>query len=129
MRSRRRTMKAKALLTALAAFVLTGCTPDWAERGRGPQALLMTAINDGAPLQSDLRISTGTVCPDFVPLRLENHYKNPLIDNTGFRGDITVERYEVRYYRSDGRDVPGVDVPYTITGNVAQEIVAPGAAE
>jgi hypothetical protein len=108
-------------------LVLAGCTADYGENGEAPVVLLMTGINDGAPLNSDLRTSSGTICPDLVTLRLENHTKNP---NTtlDFRGDVTVERYEVRYFRSDGRSTEGVDVPYTITGNVAQEILSSSAA-
>jgi hypothetical protein len=115
-------MNAKALVTVLVAVALFGCTPDWAKQGDAPVMLLMTGINDGAPLTSDVRLSNGTVCPDLVPLRLENHFKNPAVTNTGFRHDFTVERYEVRYYRSDGRNTEGVDVPYRISGNLAQEV-------
>src|SRR6185503_17788351 len=98
-----------------------GCTPDWAQNGEAPVVLLMTAINGGNPIDSDIRISTGSVCPDFAVLRVENHFKNPGLTNTGFRHDITIERYEVRYFRSDGHNTQGVDVPFTITGNLAQE--------
>jgi len=121
-RSGRKFMNAKALVTVLVALALFGCTPDWAKQGDAPVMLLMTGINDGAPLTSDVRLSNGTVCPDLVPLRLENHFKNPSVTNTGFRHDFTVERYEVRYYRSDGRNTEGVDVPYRISGNLAQEV-------
>jgi len=115
---------------ALGALSMGGCTPDWAKNSNSPVILLMTAINSGNPLDSDVVISNGGVCPDLVPLRLENHFKNPGAAETlsGFRHDITVERYEVRYYRSDGRNVQGVDVPYNITGNVAQEIIEESAA-
>jgi hypothetical protein len=121
-------MTAKTLFTVAGALVMTGCTPDWASNGESPMVLLLTDINAGSPISSDVRISSGTVCPDLVPVRIENHFKNPLVDNTGYRGDIVIERYEVRYIRSDGRDVEGVDVPFRITGSVAQEIIAPGAA-
>lgn len=118
-----------AVVVALAG---AGCTPDWAKNGNSDVILLMTAINDGSPLDSDVEITGGTggpsVCPDIVSLRLENHFKNPGVTNTGFRHDFTVERYEVRYYRSDGRNVEGVDVPYTITGNVAQEVIEESTA-
>lgn len=120
-----RAVKAMVVVLALAG---AGCTPQWAKNGESPMILLMTAINDGNPLDSDVQISSGGICPDVVPLRVENHFKNPLVTNTGFRGDIVIERYEVRYFRSDGRNQEGVDVPYRITGNVAQEIIAPGAA-
>jgi hypothetical protein len=115
-------------VVALGALVVGGCTPDWAKNGDSPGVLLMTAINDGNPLDSDVRISSGGVCPDLTSLRLENHFKNPGITSTGFRHDLTVERYEVHYFRSDGRNVEGVDVPYSITGNVAQEVIEESAA-
>jgi hypothetical protein len=121
-------MNAKVLVTALGAIALVGCTPDWAKNGDAPVVLLMTGINEGAALESDVRISTGAVCPDFVLLRLENHFKNPSVTATGFRHDFTVERYEVRYFRSDGRNTEGVDVPYRISGNLAQEIQEEAAA-
>jgi hypothetical protein len=113
---------------ALVGLVMQGCTPNWA--GGGSQVmLLMTAINEGTPLDSDVVISSGGICADFVPLRLENHFKNPNVTATGFRHDIVVERYEVHYIRSDGRGVQGSDVPYAITGNVSQEIIEESAAE
>jgi len=118
----------KGYWIALVGLAFVGCTPDWAQRGDSVMVLLMTAINNGSPMDSDVRISSGGICPDFATLRVENHFKNPNLEATGFRGDVTIERYEVRYFRSDGRNQEGVDVPYRITGNVAQEIIAPGAA-
>lgn len=118
----------KGYWIALVGLAFVGCTPDWAQRGDSVMVLLMTAINNGSPMESDVRISNGGICPDFATLRVENHFKNPNLEATGFRGDVTIERYEVRYFRSDGRNQEGVDVPYRITGNVAQEIIAPGAA-
>jgi hypothetical protein len=115
-------------VVALGALAMGGCTPDWAKTGDSDVILLMTGINDGSPLDSDVIISSGGVCPDLVPLRLENHFKNPNLTNTGFRHDFTVERYEVHYFRSDGRNVEGVDVPFSITGNLAQEVTEDNAA-
>ncbi len=115
-------------VVALGALFMGGCTPDWAKTSGSPVVLLMTAINGGSPLDSDVQISNGGICPDIVELRLENHFKNPGVTNTGFRHDFTVERYEVHYFRSDGRGVEGVDVPYSITGNVSQEVVENSAA-
>ena len=114
-------------VVALGALAMSGCTPDWAKNGASPVVLLMTSINNGNPLDSDVVISTGFVCPDLVPLRLENHFKNPGLTSSGFRHDFTVERYEVHYFRSDGRGVEGVDVPYAISGNVSKEIIEESA--
>jgi hypothetical protein len=127
-RSGRSVMRAKAIVLVLGALAASGCVPDWAKQGDSPEILLMTGINDGAPLNSDVRISNGTVCPDFAALRVENHKKNPLNTDTSFRSDIVIERYGVRYFRSDGRSTEGVDVPYAISGNVAQEVQGGSAA-
>ena len=121
-------MRGKAAVTVLGALVLSACAPDWATNSTAPVVLLMTAINGGNVLDSDVRISTGAVCEDEVELRVENHFKNPNVSNTGFRHDITVERYEVHYFRSDGRSVEGVDVPFAISGNVAQEVIENSSA-
>ena len=115
-------------VVALGALSMAGCTPDWA-KGSGDVVLLMTAINDGSPLDSDVQIKSGAVCPDLVKLRLENHFKDPAVTTTGFINDFTVERYEVHYVRSDGRNVEGVDVPFSITGNVSQEVINSQDAE
>jgi hypothetical protein len=37
---------------------------------------------------------------------------------------VLVERYEVRYFRSDGRATEGVDVPYRISGNISTALDA-----
>ena len=121
-------MRAKGFVLVLSALAASGCVPEWARQGDSPEVLLMTGINNGSPITSDVRISTGTVCPDFATLRLENHRRNPLNTDASFRADIVVERYDVRYFRSDGRSTEGVDVPFRITGNVAQEIQAGNAA-
>jgi hypothetical protein len=127
-RSGRNVMKAKAVVFVLGALSMTGCVPDWAKQGESPEVLLMTAINSGTPISSDVRISTGAVCPDLVALRVENHQRNPLNTDASFRSDIVIERYDVRYFRSDGRSTEGVDVPFRITGNVAQEVQAASSA-
>lgn len=125
-RSERKKMSAKAIVAAmLGALALTACgVPDWAKNGSSDVVLLMTAINGGSPLL----VSVRPACSSLVDLRVENHFKNPNITSTGFRHDITVERYEVRYFRSDGRNTEGVDVPFRISGNLAQEIQQDAAA-
>lgn len=121
-------MRAKAVVLVLGALAASGCVPDWAQQGESPNVLLVTGINSGTPISSDVRISTGSVCADFVNVRVENHLKNPLNTDASFRSDIVIERYDVRYIRSDGLSTEGVDVPFRITGNVAQEIQASNSA-
>jgi hypothetical protein len=99
-----------------------GCATDFAKNGDGPLLLLITGINGGRVLQSDVRFGGG-ICPDTVSVRVENKPKNPNITTIDYRGDIVIERYEVRYSRSDGRATQGVDVPYSISGNLAAEVI------
>lgn len=122
----RRIMKAIPVLV-LGGLVVAGCTPSYFQEGNSTRALLLTAVNNGNVLDSDVRQSTN-ICPDTVPVRVENHAKNPNAPVAGFRDDIVVERYEIRYFRSDGRGVEGVDVPYSISGNLAFEIQGEAAA-
>lgn len=116
-------------LAMLAALAMTACTADYARNGSGPLLLLITAINSGNHLDSDVVFGEQStpplsfICPDVVAVRVENKPKNPNITSLDYRGDIVIERYEVSYFRSDGRGVEGVDVPYTISGNLASEVI------
>jgi hypothetical protein len=105
----------------LGGLVAAGCTPNYFQQGNSTRVLLVTGVNNGNVLSADVRQDTN-ICPDIVPVRVENHAKNPNLQTTGFRGDIVIERYEVRYFRSDGRGVEGVDVPFSISGNISFEV-------
>jgi hypothetical protein len=122
-------------LVTLGGLAMTSCNlnPNFANNGNSPILFNITSINGGAQLDSDVVSGEGAtpplsfICPDLVGVRVENHLKNPNIATIDFRGDITINRYEVQYFRSDGRGVQGVDVPYAISGNIAVEVVS-GAA-
>jgi hypothetical protein len=106
----------------LGGLGLAACTPSYFSQGNATRLLLLTAVNAGNVLESDVRRGSN-ICPDVVPVRVENHAKNPNQPAGGFRDDIVIERYEVRYFRSDGRGTEGVDVPHRISGNLAFEII------
>jgi hypothetical protein len=120
------------VLVILGGLAMTSCNlnPNYASNGDGPNFLLITAINGGNELDSDVRFGEQAtpplsfVCQDFASVRVENHAKNPKVGTLDYRGDIVIDRYEVQYSRSDGRGVQGVDVPYTISGNIAAEVIA-----
>ena len=78
----------------LGGLVAAGCTPSYFQQGDSTRVLLITGVNNGNVLSSDVRQDTN-ICPDVVPVRVENHSKNPNLPTTGFRGDIVIERYEV----------------------------------
>jgi hypothetical protein len=115
-------------LVALGALILPGCTADYADEGEATVILILQDINQGLPMDSDVRISNGGICPDGVPITLTTQGKNPNI-TLGPLGDVFLERYEVQYFRSDGRGTEGVDVPFRISGNVAARVPIGGETE
>jgi hypothetical protein len=123
---RRRVMKIVPVVL-VGGLALAGCAPDYFDEGNATRTLLLTGVNEGNVLNSDVRTGTN-ICPDIVPVRVENHAKNPNAPASGFRDDIVVERYEVRYSRSDGRGTEGVDVPFRISGNLSFEIIGEASA-
>lgn len=98
-----------------------GCTPSYVTGNDAPVNLIIAAINSGAQLDSDIRIGkdSSSVCQDQVPVSVAVRNKNPNVPTPYVPGAVLLQSYEVRYFRTDGRGVEGVDVPYRITGNLA----------
>jgi hypothetical protein len=112
-----------AALALAAGLAMTSCSAGYVEDNDAPVLLLVTSINSGSVLDSDIRIgaTSSFICEDEVPVALRIQSKNP---NSPLNNVSTVllKSYEVRYFRTDGRGVEGVDVPYRITGSVAASI-------
>src|SRR5690606_28464254 len=121
-----RRISAIALAAALAGAV-SGCSSTVRE-GRSPAYLIIEAL-EAAPgfeenefsseLSSDVQ-TEGSVYEDLGRVRFRLGLRDigapgsptePTSNNF-----ITVTRYRVKYIRSDGRNVEGVDVPYTFDG-------------
>ena len=66
-----------------------------------------------------------TIVDDFGQATLTLTMKNPLISPTS-NNTVTINRYTVVYRRNDGRNTPGVDVPYAIDGAVTASVVVGG---
>jgi len=122
-RAGRKTRKGPLAVALALGLSLVGCTADYATNSESPIILIITGVNSGSVLDSDVAISNGGVCPDTIEVRVENKPINPNVSAVDWRGDIVIERYEVQYYRSDGRSTPGVDVPFSISGNLAFEVI------
>jgi hypothetical protein len=112
-----------AAVAVAAALAMAGCSADYVEQNEGPVLLLITAINGGAQLDSDVRSGEFStfVCENEVDVEMTVMNKNPNAP-TAPASTVQVDSYEVRYSRSDGRGVEGVDVPYRITGNLAATV-------
>jgi hypothetical protein len=123
MLSRRLPWKSGAGAFALALALGTGgCAPDYVTSSTAPVNLLIASINGGAVLDSDVRLSGGTICPDTVNVALAVRAKNQNEVQITVPQHVLVQQYEVRYFRSDGRANEGVDVPYRYSGPMASEV-------
>lgn len=121
--SRRRAGGAPLALGLAAALALGGCSASYVENSDAPVLLVITSINDGAVLDSDIRIGaeSSTVCEDEVGVTLRAQAKNPMSQLNDI-STVLLRSYEVRFFRTDGRGVEGIDVPYRITGNLASSV-------
>ena len=111
------------------AMMLSACgQPDYVTDSQASVLLLVVDVNEGAVLDSDVRLGldSNLVCPDTVPITLAVRNKNPMMVG-GVQGDVLIKQYEVRYFRSDGREVEGIDVPHTLTGGIASSVTVDGS--
>jgi hypothetical protein len=133
-------MRIAVLAIGLAAAA-AGCTPDYGEESEAPVLIRVSNIvaeggggaagssGIGSVLNSDVAVE-GSIFNDNATLTVENIAKNQN-PNTQFArlNDVILERYEVRYTRSDGRDQEGVDVPFRIAGPLAVMVPLAGDAQ
>jgi len=124
---------------ALAALVATTACGDKVLQGKGSSYLVidqLSAAQGAKPetfsnvLQSDV-LTKGGVLEDLGKVTLHIAMK----DVTGATGTepspnnvITVNRYHIEYARSDGRNSPGIDVPYGVDGAVTGTIGSSSAS-
>jgi hypothetical protein len=113
-----------ASVAVTAGLATGGCTASYVEDSNAPVLLRIVQVNGGNPLDSDVRLAPSAVQDDVVNVSLAVRSKNLNVTVPQITMAIFVERYEVSYYRSDGRGVQGVDIPYTISGNLTQVIDA-----
>jgi hypothetical protein len=133
-----RTMQRMVYGAVLAGAVVGAGCGDYARDGSGP-ALASVALMEGAPgaeptrfgttLSSDVltlvqkdengvKVKVPTVFSDAGRVTMTLTMKNPTGPAPTTTTDVTFNRYRVVYRRSDGRNVPGVDVPHPIDSAV-----------
>jgi hypothetical protein len=116
----------------IALVAATASCGDVVRQGRSPVYLVIdnfqvaTGITTsptftGAPLLSDVQ-TKGSVFDDLgqVTLRLSLKDIGPGTSTLtpSPNNEVTVTRYHVQYVRADGRNTPGVDVPYPFDGSM-----------
>jgi hypothetical protein len=80
-------------------------------------------------LQSDVLLGDGSVRADSITatLRAETLDPDPLLGSTQYN-DIVLTRYLVSFTRTDGKNVPGQDVPFPFEGSMSSVIKAGSTA-
>ncbi len=97
---------------------LSGCAANYTTSNQSTILLIVAAVNGGVPLRSDV-LSGGVIVSNSVELAIAVRFKNPnIVTVPQIPSAVIIERYEIKYRRSDGRGVEGQDVPYSISGNV-----------
>jgi hypothetical protein len=116
-------MKVSSVIALVAVAAMSaGCTPDYAKQNQGDVIMLLVGFTPSDPFQSDVQnLKSGTVA-DEIGAEIAVRFKNPTLLPPQIPGAVILERYEVQYVRSDGRNVEGVDVPYRFSGNVTAGI-------
>jgi hypothetical protein len=111
---------AVGLATALA---MAGCSANYVENSTAPVRLVIASLNGGAELDSDVRNGENSdfVCENEVDVKVTVQNKNPN-GPSAESAAVLLDSYEVKYTRSDGRGVEGVDVPYRITGALSSRV-------
>ena len=111
----RSTIGRVAMLALVAS--LSGCAANYTTGNTSTVLLLLAGISP-SPLQSDVLRADG-IKSDNATLAVAVRFKNPNIETVPqIPSAVIVERYEIKYRRSDGRGVEGQDVPFSISGNL-----------
>lgn len=132
--------RAGVLVLGAALATLPGCT-DAARNGEGDSYLVITTLQGGAgedgPLGSSLasdvlNVDEATGEQTIFGDRGEAAFQLVMKD-TGGPGPspvnaITLTQYRVEYIRADGRNTPGVDVPFPFDSGMTLTVTASGSS-
>jgi len=105
------------------AAAMTGCVPDWARENETGLLMVVADItgepgSTGQDAGDVLFSDVSQWINDDATVVVSLFRKNPTVVTTTPLEDVRLESYQVRYFRSDGHSVEGVDVPHRITGPI-----------
>ena len=121
---------AARLVVVVASLVpLVGCGSEMLRTGRAPVYMVInnitTEAGGGGGASGSLLSDVQPVFNDIASVSIGVEAKNPTVETTGLNA-VTLTRYRVVYRRTDGRNTPGVDVPYGFDGGLGLTIPAGG---
>jgi hypothetical protein len=110
------------MLAGLSVVLLPGCATDLSESNKHTMVMEIGGISpsvvysdvDGQPIEND-----------DVEVEVNLFRKNPTVAATSALEHVTLRRYEVSFQRSDGRNIQGVDVPFSISGPLSSRFHTP----
>lgn len=125
-------MKSMKILGVIGLLTIgAGCTPNWARENETGLLMSVSEVagrpaggQEGQVLFSDV----SNIFNDDARLILTIFRKNPTTNLVSPLEAIRLDRYQVQYFRSDGRNVEGQDVPYRITGPLPSLVIEVPAA-
>jgi hypothetical protein len=135
---------ARLLIGAVAVISSVSCGGEMLRTGRGPAYMVVSNLigqaggtGNASTLLSDVQtlvdetingqtVKVPTYVNDNAVATIRVDLKNPTVSATAINA-ITVTRYNVVFRRSDGRNTPGVDVPFGFDGAVSVTIDAGGS--
>ncbi len=128
-----------AALIGGVAFTASGCASKTTREGRSPAYVIVNSVEGasgaepddfGVPLKSDVE-TKGSVFNDLgqaemlLALRDIGQPGSPTEPTSN--NAVTFTRYHVEFKRADGRNTPGVDVPYPFDGAVTATVAGESA--
>ena len=120
-----------AAAALLAAVVGMSSCSKAIRQGEGSSYLVITQLTGGsdndATVESDVLGDDGTIFTDTGQAAMQVVMKDPGGPGPSPVNAITITQYRVEYIRSDGRNTPGVDVPFPFTGGTTVTISGAGA--
>lgn len=117
-------MKAMRVLGVVAlAAISFGCVPEWARDNETGIIMEVAGIEgvaggdqEGGQASSILFSDVSAWINDDARVTVNVYRKNPNVASTSALEHVRLESYQVRYFRTDGRNVEGLDVPHRHTG-------------
>ncbi len=125
----------RSTMAAICLISSVSCGGELLRTGRSPVYIIVNTVaaaNGNTPgstsafLLSDVRADDGTVWNDNVTVDMQIDQKNPTATPSTMNA-VTLTRYHVEYRRTDGRNTPGVDVPYAFDGALAGTLFLGGS--
>ena len=124
---------ARVVLVAMVAGLAAGCG-EYIRQDRAPVTLVITSLTAGedetATLRSDVR-TDGSIFDDMASVTMQMILKDPGVPGVtnvpSAINEVTITRYRVQFRRSDGRNTPGVDVPFPLESAATFRVPASGS--